>query len=136
MFICIHTTFISCVGVYIHICVCVHIYTHIFTFDFVPNFYSFQFTDLSCLIKFITKYFIIRFNRFLVQSLGFSTCKIMSSTIRQFCLFLSNMDCFSYFFLSNCSGWNVSPMFNRNTKSRNPCLILDLEEKLSVFHHC
>lgn len=49
----------------------------------------------------------INFNRFLVEFLEFSICKILSSANRQFYFILSYLDVFYFLSLLNCFGWDL-----------------------------
>ena len=76
----------------------------------------------------------IYFNRFLVESLGFSLYKIMSSAKRD--NFTSSFPTWMPFISCSCLialARTSSTMLNRSGKSRHPCLIPHLRGKVRVL---
>ena len=93
-------------------------------------------TDICILIlnsETLLNLFIISSN-FLVESLGFSKCNIMSSANRTVLLLPFQFGCFLiYFSCLNGLGRTSNTMFNKSSESGHPCLVHDLRRMLLAF---
>ena len=53
----------------------------------------------------------------------------------QFYFFLSNLNAFYFFFLSDCCGYDFSLILTRSSESRHPCLFPHLKGNVFAFAH-
>ena len=70
-------------------------------------------------------YSFISSRNFLVESLGFSMQRIMSSANSEFYFFFSNLDSFHSFFSQTAVAKTSKTMLNSSTESGHPCLVPD-----------
>lgn len=70
---------------------------------------------------------------FLVASLGFSVYCIMSSANSEFYSFLSNLDSFDFFFLSDAVAGTYYTRLNKSGKGGLPCPVFDLRRDALRF---
>ena len=72
-------------------------------------------------------------NSFLVESLGFSTYKIMSSAKVTLLLFHSQFGCLLSFSCLTALARNYRTMLNKRGKSEHPCFVPDFRGKAFSF---